>query len=392
MPWLNTQPMDQKIGFVTQALGVRRGEFSQLCRQFQISRKTGYKWLRRYRALKSVTGLTERSRRPRHSPTRIPQTLEQRILELRQPDGWGARKIAQLLWEQGVKVSVATVHRTLLRQGAVHRIDQHTPAPLRFERSHPNDLLQADFKGPMGRAGARDEPLTVLDDHSRFALGLFALRDHKIDSVQECFARVFQRYGLPRQLLLDHGAPWWNNRNGWGLSRLAVFLMRQDIELVFGRVGHPQTQGKIERFHRTLARSMTQQGLPEHWEQWQERYDGFVERYNQVRPHEALGMQRPAQRYQPSPRAYHPPAADWHYPAGLELKTVDAAGTVRVKGQRFFVCEALVHQLVALEPVGQNLLVRFRQMYLRELNLETGTTLPFIHPVSEINDQVLPMS
>ena len=392
MPWLNTLPMDQKIGFITEAVTGRRGQFSGLCRKFGISRKTGYKWLRRYQATQSLSALAERSRRPQRSPTRIGLALEQRIMELRRPDGWGARKIAYLLWEQGVKVSVATVHRTLLRQREVHRIDQHRPALQRFERPCPNDLFQADFKGPMGLAGARDEPLTVLDDHSRYALGVFALRDHRAESVRECFIEVFERYGLPRQLLMDHGTPWWNNRNGWGLSRLAVFLMQQDIELVFGRVGHPQTQGKIERFHRTLARSMTRQGLPERWEQWQRRYDGFVQRYNQVRPHESLAMQRPAQRYHPSPRRYQTRVAEWDYPSGLQICRVDGAGTVRVEGKRLFVCEALVHQWVALEAVGEQILVRFRNMYIRELNPLAQTTSPFVYPIGDINCQVLPMS
>src|SRR5687767_781405 len=146
MPWLDTRPMEQKIAFISRALATPRGEFSELCRQFRIARKTAYKWLSRYRAAQSLTALAERSRRPHRSPTRIDDGLEQRILALRTPDGWGARKIAHLLWEEGVRVSVATVHRTLLRRGAVHRIDQRTPAPLRFERPHPNDLFQADFK------------------------------------------------------------------------------------------------------------------------------------------------------------------------------------------------------------------------------------------------------
>ena len=392
MPWLNTQPMDQKISFITHVLAGGDGQFSGLCRQFRISRKTGYKWLHRYRAAHSLTALQDRSRRPHRSPTRIDRTLEERIVELRWPDGWGARKIAHLLWEAGERVSVATVHRTLLRRGAVHRIDQHTPAPGRFERPTPNDLFQADFKGPMGRAGARDEPLTVLDDHSRFALGVFALRDHRAAGVQECFVRVFERYGLPRQLLLDHGAPWWNSSNGWGLSRLSVFFIQHRIELVFGRVGHPQTQGKIERFHRTLCRSMTRQGPPERWEQWQPRYDDFVVRYNQVRPHEALGMARPAERYQPSPRRYQAQVPEWIYPAGLEVRPVDGTGSVRVEGRRYFVCEALVHQPVALERVGEQVLVRYRQMYLREFNLSGRTTLPFVHPVREVTGELSPMS
>jgi transposase InsO family protein len=392
MPWLNTGPMDQKVAFISRALAAPRGRLAGLCRQFQISRKTAYKWLKRYESGRSFTALEERSRRPRRSPTRITESLAQQIMELRAPDGWGARKIAQLLWEKGEQVSVATVHRTLLRAGAVHRLDQHPPAPGRFERPEPNDLFQADFKGPMGEAGARDEPLTVLDDHSRFALGVFALRDHTHGRVQECFVRVFQEHGLPRQLLLDHGTPWWNNRNGWGLSKLSVFFMQQGIELVFGRVGHPQTQGKIERFHRTLARSMARQGSPQKWEQWQERYDGFVHRYNCVRPHEALAMRRPVERYVRSARRYSAAVDPWRYPEGLELRLVDGAGMVRIEGRRCFVCEALVHQEVAMERVGEIVLVRFRQMYIREINLRAGTTLPFVQPVSELGADLLPMS
>lgn len=385
MPWLDIRPMDQRISFVKSALVAPSGTFSGLCREYGIVRKTGYKWLRRFRDGGGLGGLAEQSRRPRRSPGRINGTLVQRIVDLRAPDGWGARKIAQLLWETGVRVSVATVHRTLLRQQMVHRLDRHEPALVRFERPTPNDLVQADFKGPMGRAGERDEPLTMLDDHSRYALGVFALRDHTWSRVQGCFIEVFERYGLPRQLLLDHGTPWWNSQNGWGLSRLSVFLVELGIDLIFSRVAHPQTQGKIERFHRTLQRSMVRQGLPERWEQWQERYDGFVERYNQVRPHEALAMKRPAQYYRPSERRYSRPAPAWDYPQGLELCRLDSGGSVRVKGRRYFVCEALACQLVALEAVGEQMLVRYRHMYVRELDLPKQSTRPFVHPVAEIS-------
>lgn len=377
--------MDQKQAFIAEALKLQAGEFAGLCRRFEIARKTGYKWLKRYRVEGSLTALVERSRRPLHSPTQIGVELEGRILALRSPDGWGARKIAYLLWEQGVQVSIATVHRTLLRHKAVHPLDQHQPAPSRFERSSPNDLFQADFKGPMGRGPARDEPLTILDDHSRYALGVFALRGHTQVQVQPCFQQVFERMGLPRQLLLDHGTPWWNFQNGWGLSRLAVYFIEQGIELVFSRVRHPQTQGKIERFHRTLGRSMRHQGWPEQWAGWQPRYDEFVERYNHLRPHEALGMQRPGQRYRPSPRRHLAKPARWDYPAGCEVTRVDAAGSVRVAGHRFFVCEALVQQEVGLEQVGNQVLVSFRHMYIRELNLLSRTTLPFIYPVCQIS-------
>ncbi|MEI9960010.1 MAG: helix-turn-helix domain-containing protein [Limisphaerales bacterium] len=193
--------MEQKILFITRALATPQGQFSVLCRRFGIARKTGYKWLARYRMADSLTALQERSRRPLRHPRRIGSGLVERILALRAPDGWGARKIAHLLWEQGERVSVATVHRTLLRHNVVHPLDRHSPAWTRFERPAPNDLLQADFKGPLVRGALRDEPLTVLDDHSPFALGVFALRDHSTERVRGCFIRVFERYFLSSRTL-----------------------------------------------------------------------------------------------------------------------------------------------------------------------------------------------
>lgn len=391
MSWLTTDAMEQKIAFITQAGGVLPGGFAALCRQFGISRKTGYKWRKRFGEQGGVKGLEERSRRPLKSAG-LPAAVVDRIVALRQPDGWGARKIAHLLWQEGHEVSIATVHRTLLRQQLVHRLDRHAPALRRFEREAPNDLFQMDFKGPMGQAAARDQPLSVLDDHSRYAVGLFAMRDHRWERVRDCLIEVFERCGKPRQMLMDHGTPWWNNRNGWGLSRLGVFLIEQDIELIFGRVAHPQTQGKVERFHRTLQRSMIRLGLPEQWEDWQDRYDRFVERYNQTRPHEALGMRPPAQRYVKSQRPYHPKTQEWVYPPGLELLRVDAHGSIRWGQQRCFVCEALVHHTVAVQAVGGRLLLRFRNMYVREIDPATGQTWPLIHPVSQTPKPVSPMS
>jgi transposase InsO family protein len=376
--------MEQKIAFITQVQTCAPGAMAALCREFGISRKTGYKWLKRYRQEGTLKGLEERSRRPLSSPRRTGGPLVQRILELRAPDGWGARKIAHLLWQEGWRVSVATVHRVLLRNEWVHPLDQHTPALKRFERGQPNELFQADFKGPMGRNGVEDEPLSVLDDHSRYGVGLYAMRDHHWERVQECFIDVFERCGKPHQMLMDHGTPWWNSQNGWGLSRLSVFLIEQDIDLIFGRVSHPQTRGKVERFHRTLARSMIRQGLPRHWEQWQGRYEGFLQRYNYIRPHEALGMQTPAQRYRRSERTYQPKALSWQYPEGLEVLRVDANGMIRWEGRRCFVCEALVHHQVGVEQIGAELLVRFRNMYIRQIDLETKRTSAFIHPVSDL--------
>jgi len=185
-------------------------------------------------------------------------------------------------------------------------------------------------------------------------------------------------------MLMDHGTPWWGNQNGWGLSRLSVFLIEHDIDLLFGRVCHPQTQGKMERFHRTLARSMVKQGFPTQWEQWQPRYDGFLERYNQLRPHEALNMQTPAQRYRRSERTYQSQTVPWQYAEPWEVVRVDANGMIRWEGCRYFVCEALIHHLVAVEQINQELLVRFRNMYIRQIDLQTKRTSPFIHPATDL--------
>jgi transposase InsO family protein len=376
--------MEQKIAFIAQAQTLPKGTMAELCRQFGVSRKTGYKWRKRYQQEGGLVALQERSRRPLRSPRRTEGTLEQKILELREPDGWGARKIAYLLWQEGWKISVATVHRVLRRNDEISRLDQQTVAPSRFERAQPNELFQVDFKGPMGRSGVRDEPLSVLDDHSRYGAGLYAMRDHSWERVRDCFIDVFERCGKPRQMLMDHGTPWWATQNGWGLSRLSVFLIEQDIDLIFGRVRHPQTQGKVERFHRTLARSMIKQGMPTQWEQWQGRYDSFLERYNHVRPHEALGMQTPAQRYRRSERSYHSQSSPWQYPERLVVLRVDANGMIRWEGGHYFVCEALIHRGVAVEQIGGELLVRFRNMYIRQIHLETSKTLPFIHPITEL--------
>src|SRR6185312_117738 len=216
MSWMHTNPMQQKIAFITEVQQLPKGAMSELCRQFGVSRKTAYKWRKRYQQEGGLTALQERSRRPQRSPRRTEGLLEERILELRHPDGWGARKIAYLLWQEGWKVSRATVHRVLLRHGRVHRTDQHTAAPSRFERAEPNELFQVDFKGPMGQSGVKDEPLSVLDDHSRYGVGLYAMRDHSWERVRDCFIDVFERCGKPRQMLMDHGTPWWANQNGWG--------------------------------------------------------------------------------------------------------------------------------------------------------------------------------
>ena len=371
MPWKRMDVSEQRMQFVIRAMSGRE-RLAVLCREFGISRPTGYLWRRRYQQAESLTVLAERSRRPRRSPTRTAEGKEQRVVELRQQTGWGAKKLRVLLEkEQGVELPVRTIHRIIERRGLISDA-VHGPAPQRFERSAPNELWQMDSKGKYPLPDGECHPLSILDDHSRFAVGLYALSALRTEQAYPCIVETWQRYGVPQAMLMDRGSLWWSTSNGWGLTWLSVRLIEQGIRLVYGRVCHPQTQGKVERFHRTLGAAMRHQGVPERIGEWGPALDRFRQSYNQRRPHEALGMQRPADRYRSSPRAYQEKPAEWVYPEGSEVRRLNTQGSLVEGRQRWFVCKALEGQQVRLERFDHKLLVSYRHMYIREVDLRTG--------------------
>ena len=382
MPWRVTDVMDQKIRFVLRAVGPGVN-MSVLCREFGISRPTGYTWLKRYREARSVTGLQERSRRPRHSPARTAAAVEARVVELRQRHGWGGKKLQVLLEREGVHLSVSTVNRILRRQGELGQHQAHRSAPQRFERSQPNELWQMDFKGQFQSPDGPCHPLSILDDCSRYSVGLYGLRTTRLDPVQALLRETFTRYGVPDAMLMDHGAPWWGTSNGWGLTRLSVDLIKQGIDLIYGRVRHPQTQGKVERFHRTLGDSVAHRGRPQRWEEWERFLTDFRGEYNHVRPHESLEMEVPAQHYRRSSRHYDPEPAPWEYPRRLQLKRLNSQGCLSVGAVRYFVCEALAREWVGIEELEDKLLVRYRHLYIREIDLPTRQTRALIWRVGQ---------
>ena len=296
------------------------------------------------------------------------------MVELRREHGWGGKKLQVMLENEGMAVSVPTVNRIIRRQGLVRRRDAHHPAPGRLERSQPNELWQMDFKGPLRCREGRCHPLSILDDHSRYAVGLFALPGVGMEPVQSCVRSVLARYGVPSALLMDHGIPWWSTTNGWGLTRLSVELIKQGIDLIYGRVRHPQTQGKVERFHRTLSESMYHRGRPQEFEDWKPFLARFRWEYNHVRPHESLDMGVPAQRYRRSPRPYNPRPASWDYASRLQVRRLNVQGCLSLANRYYFVCEALAHEWVGIEELEDKLLVRYRHMYIREINLRTRQT------------------
>lgn len=366
---------EQRIRFAVLA---ERGEqpLAALCREFGICRETGYKWWRRYQAA-GVAGLQERSRRPHHSLQRTPHGIEQRVVELRRrtPD-WGARKLRVALAQQGVDLPVITIHRILLRHGLVAAEDRRRPALQRFERERPNELWQMDFKGvPAAWPMAGLTPLSLLDDHSRYLVGLRAHPQTTTRAVRATLEELFASSGLPEQMLMDHGVPWWNMQ-GAGWTRLSVWLMQQGIELRFSGYRHPQTQGKVERFHGSLQRALRFRGRPRRRQDWQRWLDAFREQYNQQRPHEALEMQTPASRWRPSPLRFQPRPPRWEYPAGSWVRRVGVNGALWLDQQRWEISRALAHEWVALERVGERILVRYCRTTVREIDLRQGRSVP----------------
>ncbi len=373
MPWKVTDVMQERIRFVSAVLKGQEN-MSELCRQFGISRSTGYVWWNRYQKGRTVGALLDRSCRPHHSPNRTAEAVEARVVQLRKRKGWGGKKLQVLLAQEGIPLSVPTVNRIIHRQGLVKERNAHHPAPGRFERSAPNELWQMDFKGPFRFRQGTCHPLSILDDHSRFVLGLYALRDLQGDSVHQSIGRTFRHYGVPEALLIDHGTPWWSTSNGWGLTRLSVSFIQLGIDLIYSGVAHPQTQGKVERFHRTLSEAVYHRGRPQRWSQWKRFFQDFRHEYNYIRPHESLQMAVPVSRYRPSRRSYSPRPSPWEYPTELQVKRLNTQGCLYTTGRYYFVCEALAEQQVGIESFDDKLLVRYRQMYIRELNLRTRQT------------------
>jgi transposase InsO family protein len=370
MPWRAQSVMDERIRFVVEA-NRGKGSLSGLCREFGISRPTGYRWLLRYRPTGRVLDLQERSRRPRCSPLRTAETVVDRVVSLRLAYDWGARKLQVLLRDGGIRVSESTINRILKRHGLQYEPEAVGQATTRFVRETPNELWQMDFKGLSQAVVGRCCPLSIIDDHSRYAVGLYALGDQLGESVHRSLVRTFERYGVPQAVLIDHGVPWYSP-NGHGLTWLGVALIKQGIRLHFSGLRHPQTQGKVERFHRTLGDRLRHRGYPTHLTDWQQVFDDFTEEYNHLRPHESLAMAVPASRYKPSPRAYQPQPPAWEYPAGSLVKKLNRVGLLSWHSRYYFVSEALGAEYVEVTPCADTLLIRYRHMWIREINLKTG--------------------
>lgn len=353
MPWKYVDIMTLRQEFVS--LARQDGaNISALCRHFGISRKTGYKWLTRV-IQDGPAALADRSRRPLQSPQRASAAVEERILELRSKHPrWGGRKLRRRLLDLGYDdvPAPSTITRILHRHHLISEqaSDDSTPWS-RFEHPRPNDLWQMDFKGHFQTGTAPCHPLTVIDDHSRYNLILHACARPNAEQVQQALQDTFRRYGMPLRINTDNGSPWGSpSRHEHGITKLTIWLIRLGIRLSHSRPAHPQTNGKDERFHRSLKAEVLQGRQFATLDEVQVAFNDWRHVYNHERPHEALALQTPVTRYAPSRLQYPEQLPEITYRTGDLVQTVGWDGKIVVQGRRFKVSNALHTYRIAARP------------------------------------------
>ena len=366
--------MDAKREFVELAKKAKKQrKMRALCRRFGISPTIGYELLRRYEEY-GEAGLRQRSRRPISSPTRTSDEMEKRVIELRDRTHWGARKLNVRLKTLGVEnvPPRTTIHNILKRHGRVTPEEsiKHTPWQ-RFEHPAPNDLWQMDFKGWFMAGADRCNPLTIVDDHSRFSICLRASPDQTTETVQKALIDVFRRYGMPWRFTLDNGSPWGDDAES-RLTRLVVWLIRFGVSVSHSRPFHPQTQGKDERFHRTLDDELLRYVGFRNLSAAQDAFDVWRDRYNFERPHESLDMKTPVERYQPSTRSMPETLPPIEYPSTDIVRKVDVNGNISFRNRPFRISRACAGLHVAIRPTTTSSLfaVFFCHQKLMDLELQ----------------------
>ena len=352
MPFNEVSRMGTRLEFVM--LGSAAGSnIRRLCRRFGISPTTGYKWLERWRAA-GRSGLAEVSRRPHVSPARSSAAIERLVLSVRaEHPAWGGRKIARRLKDIGHdQVPAASTVTAILKRHGVElgAFGGGDLSFTRFARARPNELWQMDFKGHLALAGTgRLHPLTVLDDHSRFAVVLAACGDERTETVKQRLIEAFRRYGLPEMLITDNGSPW-GDGPGSRFTPLGVWLLEQDIRIAHSRPYHPQTMGKDERFHRSLKAEVLS-GPPFGDLGAAERaLADWRDVYNHQRPHEALALAVPASRYVASRRDYSEQPAPFEYGCGDIVRQVQEGGWVSLLSRKLRLPKAFRGKTVAFRP------------------------------------------
>ena len=355
MPWKIYDVMSCRLEFVSLALQ-SGANVRLLCRRFGISPTTGYKWLARYEEGR-MESLSDQSRQPHSSPKRTAIPMEELIVQTRgKHPKWGARKLRHYLQNHGYKdlPVVSTITEILRRHGLLDsQAAEQSQRYQRFEREVPNALWQLDFKGHFAVGAQRCHPLCALDDHSRFNVLLAACGDEREQTVQQALIGAFRLYGLPQAVLCDNGSPW-GSGGGGEYTRLQVWLLRLGVKVYHGRAHHPQTQGKQERFHRTLKAEVLCRQQWRDFQHLQEELDRWRVVYNHQRPHEALAMEVPGKRYSASLHNYPETLPAVEFDSGVEVRRVDEQGWISYRGQLWKIGSGFSGQSVGLRPTTQD--------------------------------------
>ena len=371
MPWECRTVEDQRREFAQAALCC--SNFSALCREYGITRRTGRKWVERYETHQS---LADRCRRPHTTPTRTPEEAELLILSVRADNpGWGAKTIHKVLSNRGYTnlPCVKTVNNILHRYGCISQEESEKRHPyIRFEKEKCNQMWQTDFKGEFRMEDGRYcYPLTILDDHSRFSLKIEP-RLNTVNVVIPAFLEVFQEYGLPDSVLSDNGAQFAGFKKGY--TQFERWLMDLDILPIHGRIKHPQTQGKIERFHRTIKQELLNHTVMADIQDAQCKFELWRNKYNNIRPHEALGMRTPGEVYTPSSKQLSGTIKKFEYGGEYHVIKVNSWGYVRFDKWQVYLSETMSGQYIEFRPSpdGESFVACYRNFKIAEFDTANG--------------------
>lgn len=373
MPWKEQRTETMREEFVKRVLSCEKSK-SALCREYGISRPTGDKWIARYISGEKMKDL---SRAPKSRPNKTDPETEKKIVEYREKyPAIGALKMRTIMVNEHHTdlPSVRTFNEIFKRNGLITKEASEAARPhQRFEKSYPNEMWQADFKGHFKMEnGIRCHPLNIIDDHSRMNLCCEPLLSETFFEIKPCMERIFREYGLPFSFLCDNGNPW-GTQQSTGFTSFEVWLMELGILTLHGRILHPQTQGKEEKFNGSFTRECLRYHKIKDQANAARIFAEYREFYNNIRPHMALNLDVPSSRYRPSDRQYPSQIKEWEYAEDLKIHNVKSTGYITIQGQGYFLSEAFGNKQIATRESdkGAHLInLYFRQFRIGQIDLD----------------------
>ena len=373
MPWKENRVETMREEFVKRVLSHEKSK-SALCREYRISRPIGDKWIARYLAGEKMSDL---SRAPKTLPNKTAAEIEEKIISYRKKyPALGAVKIRRIMENENHKdlPSARTFNAIFKRNGLITKEASEAATPYkRFEKSYPNEMWQADFKGHFTMENnVRCHPLNIIDDHSRWNICCEPLLSETYAEIKPYMERIFQEFGMPFSFLCDNGNPWGTSQST-GFSSFEVWLMELGILTLHGRILHPQTQGKEESFNRSFKRECLKYHKIKDQTEAAKIFAEYRDFYNNVRPHMSLDLEVPASRYKPSERLYPARIENWEYSDELKVHKVKSSGYITIRGQGYFLSEAFGDKMIAFRESskGAHLInLYFRQFRIGQIDVE----------------------